>query len=147
MHLVGPFADFDRGFAGGGSEDARDGRAMREQMRKKAMLLEQALAIAHRAVMALDEDAWSRFQSRSHDAGRGKRARAYGENARRARRAREIRARRARSSSSVSGGQSGATSVPSMPWAFERRSLLTLGFQLSVCRAISVASSSVPSCD
>ena len=69
VDLVGPFADFDRRFAGRRSEDTRNGRTMREQMRKKAMLLEKPFTIAHGAVMALDEDArplipWRRHRPR-----------------------------------------------------------------------------------
>ena len=47
VHFVGPLAVFDGGFAGCGGEDARHRRAARQQMRKKAMLFEQPLAIAH----------------------------------------------------------------------------------------------------
>ena len=69
---------FDGGLAGCGSEDTRNRRAVRKQMREESMLLEQAFAIAHGAVMALDEDALIRsvFAAHGHDAGRGKWARA-----------------------------------------------------------------------
>ena len=87
VHLVDRVAEFDRGFSGSGSKDARDGRAVRQQMREKTMLLEQALAIAHGVVMALDEDV--RLFC-GDDAGRGKRARADGENALWLAQAREI---------------------------------------------------------
>jgi hypothetical protein len=85
--------------------------APREQMRKEAMLFEQAFAIAHGMVMALDEDVWPFAWQH---AGRGKWARADGENARGLAERGKLGEER-RNSSSVSGGQSGATSVPSMP--------------------------------
>ena len=65
---------------------------MGTKMGEKTMLLEQAFAIAHGAVMALDEDALvgSVIGPRRHDTGRGKRARAHGEDARRLAELREI---------------------------------------------------------
>ncbi len=47
VHLVDRVADFDCGFSGSGSKDARDRRAVRQQMREKTMFFEQAFAIAH----------------------------------------------------------------------------------------------------
>ena len=115
VHLVGPVADFDRGFSRGGSKDARDGCAVGEQMREKTMLLEQALAIAHGCVMALDEDVAVSFVATTPAAENGRgltvRMRSGSPSA-------GNWARSARTSASVSGGQSGGTSVPSMPWAF-----------------------------
>ena len=87
VHLVDGVAEFDCGFSGSGSKDARDGRAVRQQMSEETMLLEQAFAIAHGLVMALDEDV--RLFC-GDDAGRGKRARAFGENALWLAQAREI---------------------------------------------------------
>ena len=78
VHLVEGVTQRDCGFSRSGSKDARDGRSMHQQMREKTMLLEQALAIAHGMVMALDEDVGFFC---SDNAGRGERARAHGENA------------------------------------------------------------------
>ena len=78
VHLVDRVAEFDRGFSRSGSKDARDRRSVGQQMREKAVLLEQAFAIAHGLMMALDEDFGFIC---SDNAGRGKRARAHGENA------------------------------------------------------------------
>jgi hypothetical protein len=80
----------------------------------EAMLLQQSLRIAHRPVMALDEDPPA---PRCHHAGRRKRPRAHGQNLYRLAASREI-VSRARTSAKFSGGQSGSTSVPSMPCAF-----------------------------
>ena len=56
VHLVSPFAFFNSRLARGRSLYTRNRHTLRNQMRQKAMLLHQSLAIAHRAVMALDED-------------------------------------------------------------------------------------------
>ena len=84
MHLVGPFAHCDGCFSGRRSKDTRHGHAARPQMREKAVLLEQSFAIAHGAVMALDEDALLRsvIGARGDDAGSRKWAWADGEDAR-----------------------------------------------------------------
>ena len=76
VYLIGPVAGFDSRFASFGGKNARNSRAMREQMGQKPVLLEETFAIAHRSVMALDEDAGA---SRGDYSGRGKWAWARGE--------------------------------------------------------------------
>ena len=71
VYLVSPLARFNGRLAGSRSKNPRDRHTMCKQMRQKAMLLEKPLAIAHRAMMALDEDALLRsvVASRGHDRG------------------------------------------------------------------------------
>jgi len=57
MDFIGPLADLDGGFAVFIGENAGDGCVLRDEMGEKAMLFEEAFAIADRAGMTLDEDA------------------------------------------------------------------------------------------
>ena len=57
VDLVYPFAECDCGFSQPGCEQAWHRCTVGVQMREKAVLLKQAPAIAHRTVMAFDEDA------------------------------------------------------------------------------------------
>ena len=77
MHFIGPLAALDGGLARSSCEDARHRRAVLSQMLHEAMLFEQSFAVAHRSVMALDEDSSA---ARRHHAGRGKRPRTHREN-------------------------------------------------------------------
>ncbi len=79
MDFVGPLSKLEGGFAVLIGEDARDRSAVGDEMRKEAMLFEEALWIADRAGMALDEDA---SVTRGNDAGCREGARADGEDAR-----------------------------------------------------------------
>ena len=66
MHFVAPFAGLDCGLSRSSGKYARHRRSCAEQMRQKAMLFKQPLRIAHRPVMALNEDPSA---ARSHNAG------------------------------------------------------------------------------
>ncbi len=77
MHLVGPLAHFDCSLAGRGGKNARHLRSSPDQMMQKTMFLQQSLPVAHRAMMAFDEDTPT---CRSHHAGRRKRPRAHRQN-------------------------------------------------------------------
>ena len=79
VHFVGPVAGFDSRLACRGGKDSRHSRTMCKQMGKKPVFLDESLAIAHRAVMAFDEDAAALH---GDDASSGKRARACGKDVR-----------------------------------------------------------------
>lgn len=57
VDFIGPFAELDGGLAVLIGKNARDRSATGEKMRKETMLFKEALAIANRAGMTLDEDA------------------------------------------------------------------------------------------